>query len=1487
MKTYLPRGINYLGDLRNRLRDLCGFTTLAHELIQNADDVESAKFISFDVCDEALIVNNDGVFSDCGQMGQSACSWKLDPGLGYSCDFHRLRDVASGDKRQQEGTTGAFGIGFISVYQITDQPELISNGRHWIIRENEKEDKRIEVCAGCEKCRQKDLPGTRFIFPWARDGQSHMRKALNAEAICDADILRLLKELNISLPNSLIFLKHIRSIDLLHNGKRCGKYDRSLKDNTLIVNNGQRDDTWRLFYGNYCDSARAVRVKYEGRIEPTQLDGVTLAIPDKDIDRGLLFAVLPSHHETGLQFHINADFFTTNDRKHIILDDGYQAEWNCVAVKAAAKVLSNNLTILRDCLGHKRLWNIILSAYSIFERAQNENRDSVFVEVWNHVAGQLSKEKIIYTSNEEWALPQEVVYSDRVEPVNLLGSLGLKIVHSDLRPYFNILRSNVVGVKQLDIENIADCLIAHQITRRIVQSEMPEPLRSHEAVKVLWMEIERHLSKQRKIDASLKEKLGRCAIVMGRDGAYWPIREIYYADEETVTLFAQICPGISFVASCDDIDGIVGLCARFTVFVAYEKLSVLTNAELEAAMQIGTFSSAKMVGWLFSHREEIIKSEDTKKAVAGLPIFPSAGGLYALSRLALPGDFDDPIGIADIVDLTHLHEYRQFLHDLGCTELTFEKYAEYFIPIAFSDPYVSVDKKRKAIFLLANKLGGIRDNKDIACQFANVSLIECTDSVYRKAAEVCFDPELILGADNIRACLPNTQQDAVRELYTWLGVANEPRPCYIIDYIKRIVAAPPTETSRKEIGSIFAYVIKRLQCSAADGDQFSGLRSLAWLPVRGNHAQWFAPRDVYSTFRRHLFYSQANFLDVLPIAQGTSKELSGLNINTEPRVVQVIKHLLWCSKNDKKINLEVYNFLNDNASDPSLSMLIDQPCVCLHDGKYVSPSKVFWSDHNFGKYRYWLGPELRKYNNFFARVGVKEHPDYNDARAVLEEVSDDYGTQNLNLDQKARDIVMMCWEMLQMARQLEKIPENWLCNLADRKVIPRGDGLLERPEWMFFEDRVDLAAKFKNVFINNVILRPPNAGTAMVEAGVRSFSLVVKVHLIECPDPIKYDALCERVRERWPEIARILEAKTDGVDIREKRACLENIQFESASALEIQYVVREFGQTVKSDVESIQAHYQPDDNILRFVPKNNNPPWPAIARELAVALYPREEPGRVALGLKEVLAALTTEEASDLLSELGFPKLDSLSFHLKQHGAQEWALDNGEIGDLEGQGANAAMTEDGSSDGASGDQRGVPAARPGLEMSGSAESGAAETDPDMHRKSEADNSAGTNGLLQKDAKKQKSKGRLRSYVLTNKKTTSRSADPMVKAQRSETDAAGIKCVVEFECREGRTPDVKPHEHPGYDIESKDESGVLRYIEVKSLAGTWGSLGVEVTKTQFNKARELGEKYWLYIVEEAITPNAFIHQINNPAQRVDVYLFDDGWQGATEAENIKN
>lgn len=110
-------------------------------------------------------------------------------------------------------------------------------------------------------------------------------------------------------------------------------------------------------------------------------------------------------------------------------------------------------------------------------------------------------------------------------------------------------------------------------------------------------------------------------------------------------------------------------------------------------------------------------------------------------------------------------------------------------------------------------------------------------------------------------------------------------------------------------------------------------------------------------------------------------------------------------------------------------------------------------------------------------------------------------------------------------------------------------------------------------------------------------------------------------------------------------------------------------------------------------------------------------------------------------------------------------------------------------------------------------------------------------------------------------------------------------VMEFERGEERKPDRLPPNHKGYDIESRNTwDEIVRYIKVKSEGDDWTEFGVGMTDKQFESGMEHKEKFWLYVVERADRDDCQTHRIQNPAERVDTFLFDEAWRALGEGED---
>lgn len=123
-------------------------------------------------------------------------------------------------------------------------------------------------------------------------------------------------------------------------------------------------------------------------------------------------------------------------------------------------------------------------------------------------------------------------------------------------------------------------------------------------------------------------------------------------------------------------------------------------------------------------------------------------------------------------------------------------------------------------------------------------------------------------------------------------------------------------------------------------------------------------------------------------------------------------------------------------------------------------------------------------------------------------------------------------------------------------------------------------------------------------------------------------------------------------------------------------------------------------------------------------------------------------------------------------------------------------------------------------------------------------------------------------------------------QRTEVDRAAIEIVLQYERREGRDPHPMNHNHPGYDIESKNAEGTIeRYVEVKGLSGAWTDFGVGVKPRQIEQCRQEPDRFWLYVVEFALeAERAQVFAIPNPVSLIDEYRFDGGWKALSREQS---
>lgn len=99
------------------------------------------------------------------------------------------------------------------------------------------------------------------------------------------------------------------------------------------------------------------------------------------------------------------------------------------------------------------------------------------------------------------------------------------------------------------------------------------------------------------------------------------------------------------------------------------------------------------------------------------------------------------------------------------------------------------------------------------------------------------------------------------------------------------------------------------------------------------------------------------------------------------------------------------------------------------------------------------------------------------------------------------------------------------------------------------------------------------------------------------------------------------------------------------------------------------------------------------------------------------------------------------------------------------------------------------------------------------------------------------------------------------------EAVGMQVAMDFEREHGWTPEDVSGENHGFDVRSTlytdGTSEDVRYIEVKARAR---SGAIRLSANEWKKARHFGEKFWLYIVTDAVTDGPQLHCIQNPAEK---------------------
>ncbi|CAK9135400.1 unnamed protein product [Ilex paraguariensis] len=225
-------------DLTRRIREVLlnypeGITVLK-ELIQNADDASATKVC---LCLDRRVHGTESLLSPKVAQWQGPALLAYNNAVFTEDDFVSISRIGGSSKHGQAWKTGRFGVGFNSVYHLTDLPSFVS-GKYVVLFDPQgvflpnishaNPGKRIEYvsssaitvysdqffpyCAfGCDM--KSPFHGTLFRFP-LRNADQAASSQLSKQAYSEDDVFSMFSQLYEEGVFSLLFLKSIISIEM-------------------------------------------------------------------------------------------------------------------------------------------------------------------------------------------------------------------------------------------------------------------------------------------------------------------------------------------------------------------------------------------------------------------------------------------------------------------------------------------------------------------------------------------------------------------------------------------------------------------------------------------------------------------------------------------------------------------------------------------------------------------------------------------------------------------------------------------------------------------------------------------------------------------------------------------------------------------------------------------------------------------------------------------------------------------------------------------------------------------------------------------------------------------------------------------------------------------------------------------------------------------------------------------------------------------------
>lgn len=405
-----------------------------YELLQNAED-EEAKEVRFELFKDRLDFYHNGKNFDLQ-------------------DIDGVTGIGISKKKEDLNFIGKFGVGFKSVFAVTQTPYIFSG--EYKIRIDD-----FVVPTPIEDGNTSQALQTLIRLPFNHPFRSPEE--------CFALIDKRLKNLGLK---TLLFLKNIEEIKWQTSSSE-GHYIKKTKDIEEIPN------AKRITLISSRDTVEYLLIKKPIEIEGKKLwvevayclgkdqDGKEIIIPETD---SKLVVFFPTEKVSFLNFIIQGPFKTTPNRENIPLED----EQNKVILEEIGDLVAESLTIIKN-LGY-----LDVNFLNILPLHLNLSNEQIYSVLYKKVKEKLLTEEFLPTSDGKYAKAVDVLLARGKELTEFLDS-------EDIQKLFNRrkwLNSNITYdktrelrdylINELEVPEIDFESFARKITEDFLQSKSDE-----------------------------------------------------------------------------------------------------------------------------------------------------------------------------------------------------------------------------------------------------------------------------------------------------------------------------------------------------------------------------------------------------------------------------------------------------------------------------------------------------------------------------------------------------------------------------------------------------------------------------------------------------------------------------------------------------------------------------------------------------------------------------------------------------------------------------------------------------------------------------------------------------------------------------------------------------------------------------------------------------------------------------------------------------